>query len=103
MCKCKVVEGGGELLPTEAGQITKAEAKEGYRLACQLKVKEDMELEIPQEILEIKKYECTVRSNDNVATFIKELVVDLPAGEKLDFRRRRLYSDRCSSLQRACL
>jgi Na+-transporting NADH:ubiquinone oxidoreductase subunit F len=86
MCKCKVVEGGGELLPTEAGQITKAEAKEGYRLACQLKVKEDMELEIPQEILEIKKYECTVRSNDNVATFIKELVVDLPAGEKLDFR-----------------
>ncbi|MBN2683912.1 MAG: NADH:ubiquinone reductase (Na(+)-transporting) subunit F [Pontiellaceae bacterium] len=86
MCKCKVVEGGGALLPTEAGQITKAEAKEGMRLACQLKVKEDLKLEIPQEILEIKKYECTVRSNDNVATFIKELVVELPEGEKLDFR-----------------
>jgi Na+-transporting NADH:ubiquinone oxidoreductase subunit F len=86
MCTCKVSEGGGELLPTEAGQITKAEAKEGYRLSCQLKVKEDMKLEIPQEILEIKKYECTVRSNDNVATFIKELVVELPEGQKLDFR-----------------
>ena len=86
MCKCKVVEGGGELLPTEAGQVTKAEAKEGIRLACQLKVKQDLKLEIPQEILEIKKYECTVRSNDNVATFIKELVVELPKGQKLDFR-----------------
>jgi len=86
MCKCKVLEGGGELLPTEAGQVTKAEAKEGVRLACQLKVKEDMKIEIEQEILEIKKYECTVRSNDNVATFIKELVVELPEGQKLDFR-----------------
>jgi Na+-transporting NADH:ubiquinone oxidoreductase subunit F len=86
MCKCVVTEGGGTLLPTEAGQVTKAEAKEGVRLACQLKVKEDMKLEIPQEILEIKKYECTVRSNDNVATFIKELVVELPAGQTLDFR-----------------
>ena len=79
MCTCKVTEGGGDLLPTEAGQITKAEAKAGYRLSCQLKVKEDMKLEIPQEILEIKKYECTVRSNDNVATFIKEITVELPA------------------------
>lgn len=86
MCKCKVLEGGGELLPTEAGQVTKAEAKEGVRLACQLKVKENMVLDIEPEILEIKKYECTVRSNDNVATFIKELVVELPKGEKLDFR-----------------
>ncbi|MEI6892913.1 MAG: NADH:ubiquinone reductase (Na(+)-transporting) subunit F [Pontiella sp.] len=86
MCKCKVLEGGGELLPTEAGQVTKAEAKEGVRLACQLKVKEDMKLDIEPEILDIKKYECTVRSNDNVATFIKELVVELPDGEKLDFR-----------------
>ncbi len=86
MCTCKVTEGGGELLPTEAGQISKVEANEGYRLSCQLKVKEDMKLEIPQEILEIKKYECTVRSNDNVATFIKELVVELPKGEKLDFK-----------------
>ncbi|MFL2860015.1 MAG: NADH:ubiquinone reductase (Na(+)-transporting) subunit F [Pontiellaceae bacterium] len=86
MCKCKVLEGGGELLPTEAGQVTKAEAKEGVRLACQLKVKESMVLDIEPEILEIKKYECTVRSNDNVATFIKELIVELPKGEKLDFR-----------------
>lgn len=86
MCKCKVLEGGGALLPTEAGQVTKAEAKEGIRLACQLKVKEDMVLDIEPEILDIKKYECTVRSNDNVATFIKELVVELPKGEKLDFR-----------------
>ncbi|MDZ8120482.1 NADH:ubiquinone reductase (Na(+)-transporting) subunit F [Pontiella agarivorans] len=86
MCKCKVLEGGGDLLPTEAGQVTKAEAKEGVRLACQLKVKEDMKLDIEPSILDIKKYECTVRSNDNVATFIKELVVELPKGEKLDFR-----------------
>jgi Na+-transporting NADH:ubiquinone oxidoreductase subunit F len=86
MCKCKVLEGGGSLLPTEAGQVTKAEAKEGVRLACQLKVKEDMKLEIEQEILEIKKYECIVRSNDNVATFIKELVVELPKGQTLDFK-----------------
>ena len=84
--KCKVLEGGGELLPTEAGQVTKAEAKEGVRLACQLKVKESMVLDIEPEILDIKKYECTVRSNENVATFIKELVVELPKGEKLDFR-----------------
>ena len=86
MCKCKVLEGGGTLLPTEAGQVTKAEAKEGVRLACQLKVKEDMVLDIEPEILDIKKYECTVRSNDNVATFIKELVVELPEGQKLDFK-----------------
>jgi Na+-transporting NADH:ubiquinone oxidoreductase subunit F len=86
MCKCKVLEGGGELLPTEAGQVSKAEAKEGVRLACQLKVKEDMKLDIEPSILDIKKYECTVRSNHNVATFIKELVVELPRGETLDFR-----------------
>ncbi len=86
MCKCKVLEGGGDLLPTEAGQVTKAEAKEGVRLACQLKVKNDLKLDIEPSILDIKKYECTVRSNDNVATFIKELVVELPKGEKLDFR-----------------
>ena len=86
MCKCKVLEGGGELLPTEASHVSKAEAKEGVRLTCQLKVKNDLELEIPPHILDIKKYECTVRSNKNVATFIKELVVELPEGETLDFR-----------------
>lgn len=86
MCKCKVVEGGGGLLPTEAGHVSKAEAKEGIRLTCQLKVKEDMKLDIEPAILDIKKYECTVRSNENVATFIKELVVELPEGERLDFK-----------------
>ena len=86
MCKCKVLEGGGELLPTETGQVSKSEAKKGVRLACQLKVKEDLKLEIPPEILEIKKYDCTVRSNRNVATFIKELVIELPKDIKLGFR-----------------
>ena len=95
MCKCKVLEGGGELLPTEAGQVTKAEAKEGVRLACQLKVKEDMVLDIEPEILDIKKYECTVRSNENVATFIKELVVELPKGEKSTSRQAVTFKLTC--------
>ena len=86
MCKCKVLEGGGSLLPTETGHITKQEAKEGQRLACQVKVKHDMKIEVPDEVLEIKKFEGTVRSNHNVATFIKEFVVDLPEGMDLNFR-----------------
>lgn len=86
MCKCKVTEGGGELLPTESGQVTKKEAMEGYRLACQLKVKNDLKLEIPPEILEVKKFEGTVKSNHNVATFIKELTIELPDGMDLDYR-----------------
>ena len=86
MCKCKVVEGGGDLLPTEAGQVTKQEAKDGIRLACQLKVKEDLKLEIPPEILDIKKFECTVISNENVATFIKELIVELPSDLDFNFQ-----------------
>ncbi|MDA0373751.1 MAG: NADH:ubiquinone reductase (Na(+)-transporting) subunit F [Planctomycetota bacterium] len=85
MCKCQVLEGGGDILPTELTHITRGEAKENWRLACQVKVKQDMKIKVPDEVFSIKKWECTVRSNDNVATFIKELVVDLPEGEILHF------------------
>ena len=77
MCKCTVKEGGGSILPTETGHINKVAAKEGTRLACQLKVKNDLKIHVPDEVLEIKKFEGTVRSNRNVATFIKEFIVDL--------------------------
>ncbi len=86
MCKCTVKEGGGDILPTETGHINKQEARAGMRLACQVKVKADMKIEVPDEVLEIKKFKGTVRSNKNVATFIKELIVDLPAGVNLDFQ-----------------
>lgn len=85
MCECHVDQGGGEVLPTELNHLTKKEAAENKRLACQVKVKEDMEIRIPQEIFGIKKWECEVVSNYNVATFIKEFVVKLPEGESLDF------------------
>ena len=84
-CKCQVVNGGGEILPTEVSHFSRSEIKDNFRLACQVKVKGDMEVKIPDEIFSIKKWECTVRSNDNVATFIKELVLELPKGEILDF------------------
>ena len=77
-CKCKVLKGGGEPLPTEVPHFTRKELAEGYRLGCQVKVKEDMEIEIPEEIFGIKKFEATVVSNYNVASFIKEFVVELP-------------------------
>ena len=86
MCKCQVLEGGGEILPTETGYINRADAKNHWRLACQVKVKEDLTLQIPEEIFNIRKWECTVVSNNNVATFIKELVLDLPKGETLNFK-----------------
>ena len=86
MCKCTVLEGGGDVLPTEKGHLSRKEQQEGVRLACQLKVKNDMKIEVEPEILSIKKWECTVRSNHNVATFIKEFIVDLPEGETLDFK-----------------
>ena len=86
MCKCQVLEGGGEILPTETGYINRADAKNHWRLACQVKVKEDLTLQIPEEIFNIRKWECTVISNNNVATFIKELVLDLPKGEILNFK-----------------
>ena len=86
MCECHILEGGGEILPTEKPYFTRKEIKEHKRLACQVKVKEDMKVLIPEEIMGIKKWECEVVSNHNVATFIKEFVVKLPEGETLDFR-----------------
>ncbi|HSV43457.1 MAG TPA: NADH:ubiquinone reductase (Na(+)-transporting) subunit F [Candidatus Bathyarchaeia archaeon] len=83
-CKCKVLEGGGDLLPTEIGLLSRREQKEGLRLACQCKVRQDLKLEIPSEILAIRKYECRVKSNRQVATFIKELVLETK--EPLDFK-----------------
>ncbi len=85
MCKCQVLEGGGEVLPTEAVHLTRKEQKENWRLGCQVKVKQDMTIKVPEEIFGIKKWECEVISNENVATFIKEFVVRLPEGESLDF------------------
>jgi len=85
-CKVKIYEGGGSILPTEETHITKREAKEGDRLSCQVTVKQDMKIEVPEEVFGVKKWECVVRSNDNVATFIKELVLELPEGENVDFR-----------------
>tara|TARA_B100000902_G_C27284665_1_gene903723 strand:- start:906 stop:2138 length:1233 start_codon:yes stop_codon:yes gene_type:complete len=84
-CKCQVINGGGDILPTEKSHFSRSEIKDNYRLACQVKVKSDMEIKIPDEIFSIKKWKCKVRSNDNVATFIKELVLELPEGEILDF------------------
>ncbi len=84
-CRIKVVAGGGTLLPTESALITRFEAAEGFRLACQLTVLEDLRLQLPAALLESRKWNCTVRSNRNVATFIKELVLELPAGEVLNF------------------
>ncbi len=86
MCKCQVFEGGGSILPTEVGYFTRKEAQNNWRLGCQVKVKEDMKIGISKEIFGIKKWECEVVSNHNVATFIKEFVVKLPEGETLDFR-----------------
>ena len=86
MCKCQVLEGGGDILPTETGHISRSEAKENWRLACQVKVKQDMKIHVPEEIFSIQKWEATVSSNENVATFIKELVLDLPKGENVNFQ-----------------
>jgi len=85
-CKVKVLDGGGDLLPTELSMISRREAKEGVRLSCQVAIKRDMHIEVHEEVFGVKKWECTVRSNHNVATFIKELILDLPAGENVDFR-----------------
>ena len=85
-CKVKVFEGGGAILPTETGHINKREAREGERLSCQVSVKQDMKIEVPEEVFGVKKWTCKVRSNHNVATFIKELILELPEGENVDFR-----------------
>ncbi len=86
MCECHVHAGGGEVLPTEMNHLTRKEAAEGKRLACQVKVREDMEVAVPEEVFGIKKWECEVIANYNVASFIKEFVVRLPEGEELDFK-----------------
>ncbi len=85
MCECHVDAGGGEVLPTEMNHLSRKEAAENKRLACQVKVRENMEIRVPEEVFGIKKWECEVVSNDNVASFIKEFVVKLPEGETLDF------------------
>ena len=85
-CRVKVLDGGGSPLPTEAAFINKREAAEGTRLACQVSVTEDMRIDVPEDVFGVNKWECTVRSNRNVATFIKEFVVELPPGEEIDFR-----------------
>ena len=86
MCKCRVVEGGGGILPTETGFFSRKEQQNFWRLGCQVKVRNDMKIEIPEEVMGIKKWECEVVSNRNVATFIKEFVVKLPEGEILNFK-----------------
>ena len=86
VCTVTVLEGGGAMLPTETSHINRREAREGVRLSCQVKVKQDMKIELPPEVFNIRKWKCKVRSNGNVATFIKELVLDLPAGEEVPFR-----------------
>jgi Na+-transporting NADH:ubiquinone oxidoreductase subunit F len=86
MCKCQVLEGGGSILPTEVGYFTRKEQMSNWRLGCQVKVREDLKIHVHPEIFGIKKWECEVVSNKNVATFIKEFVVRLPEGENLDFK-----------------
>jgi len=85
-CKCKVLEGGGSMLPTEQSHFTKREEKEGWRLSCQVSIKESMKVEVEEEVFGVKQWECTVVSNPNVATFIKELTLKLPEGEDVNFR-----------------
>ncbi|HDR89860.1 MAG TPA: NADH:ubiquinone reductase (Na(+)-transporting) subunit F [Bacteroidetes bacterium] len=86
MCKCQVLEGGGSILPTETNFFTRKEQQNHWRLGCQVKIRNDMVIRVPEEVMGIKKWECTVVSNRNVATFIKEFVVRLPEGEKMDFK-----------------
>ena len=84
-CKCQVVEGGGEILPSEVSHFSRKQQKDHWRLGCQVKVKGDMSIKVPESVMGVKEYECTVISNKNVATFIKEFKVQLPAGAHMDF------------------
>ena len=86
VCKVEVHEGGGALLPTETSHVSRGEARDGVRLSCQVKVKQDMKIEVEPEIFNVRKWTCKVRSNHNVATFIKELILELPEGEEVPFR-----------------
>ena len=85
-CICQVHSGGGQILTTELNHISRKDAKDDWRLACQVKVRENMAITVPEEIFSIQQWECTVRSNENVATFIKELVLELPSGDNLNFQ-----------------
>ena len=85
-CRCKVLEGGGSILPTEEGHFTQGEIRDNMRLACQVAVKQDMKIEVDPEFFDVQKWECEVISNENVATFIKELVLKIPEGEEVNFR-----------------
>lgn len=84
-CKCQVLEGGGEILPTEKSHFSRKQIEDHYRLGCQVKVKNDLKIKVPESVLGVKEYECTVISNKNVATFIKEFKVQLPEGAQMDF------------------
>jgi Na+-transporting NADH:ubiquinone oxidoreductase subunit F len=86
VCKVEVHSGGGALLPTETSHVNRGEARKGVRLSCQVKVKQDMDIEVEPEVFNVRKWQCRVRSNRNVATFIKELVLELPEGEAVPFR-----------------
>ncbi|MDJ0763313.1 MAG: NADH:ubiquinone reductase (Na(+)-transporting) subunit F [Myxococcota bacterium] len=86
VCEVQVFDGGGAILPTETGHISRGQAREGWRLACQVKVKQDIKIGIPPEVFNVRKWQCKVVSNHNVATFIKELVLKLPEGEEVPFR-----------------
>ena len=85
-CKCQIVDGGGSMLPTEEGHFTRGQRRDNWRLSCQVAVKQDMKIEVAPEFFGVKQWETAVLSNDNVATFIKELVLEIPAGESVDFR-----------------
>lgn len=86
MCKCQVLEGGGEILPTEVNFFSRKQQQEHWRLGCQVKVKNDLKIKVPESVLGVKKWECEVVSNRNISTFLKEFVVKLPEGEQLNFR-----------------
>ena len=86
VCTVKVASGGGAILPTELSHISRGEVRDGVRLSCQLKVKQDLEIELPPEVFSVRQWRCRGRSNHNVATFIKELVLELPEGESVPFR-----------------
>ena len=94
-CKVQVLAGGGAILPTETSVINKREADAHYRLACQVSVKQDMKVRVPDEVFGVKRYETTVVSNRNVASFIKELVLALPEGVELDFRAGGYFQIEC--------
>ena len=85
-CKCQILDGGGSILPTEESHFNSKEKKDGWRLSCQVAVKNDLKITIPEEVFGVKEWECEVISNDNVATFIKELILKLPEGEEVNFK-----------------